>query len=66
MQGMGKMAFSNGMHYDGEWAENLFCGDGSLHLVDKRVIKGTWLECGLVEGEILEPEPVGSDSSFIS
>lgn len=66
IQGQGKMAFSNGMYYQGEWADNLFSGEGSLHLVDHRVVKGTWTECSLLEGDIIDLEVQGSESSFTS
>jgi hypothetical protein len=51
----GKMQFSNGMTYEGEWLDDQFCGEGVLYLPPdgKNMIKGTWLECSLIEGTVL-------------
>lgn len=32
MTGKGKMNFSNGMTYEGDWQDDCFCGEGSLTL----------------------------------
>jgi len=41
-QGKGIFSFANGTRYDGDFATDVFNGDGSLTKPDKMVFKGKW------------------------
>mgnify|MGYP001182500470 CR=1 FL=1 len=47
MQGVGKMTYTNGDYYDGEWFENnrVGKGEGVLHLPDGSIYLGSFLDC---------------------
>lgn len=42
MSGQGKMVWSDGMSYTGNWRNNKRHGDGSLHYTDGKVAEGKW------------------------
>ena len=40
--GFGRMMFSNGEYYEGEYRNDTIHGKGSFHRVDGKVVRGVW------------------------
>ena len=45
--GYGRMMFSNGEYYEGEYKNDMIHGKGTFHRADNKVVKGIW-EKGLL------------------
>ena len=49
--GYGRMMFSNGEYFEGEYKNDTIHGKGSFHQVDGKVVRGVW-EKGILVKEI--------------
>ena len=46
------MTWSDGQRYEGEWSENVKCGQGKMKKADGEIYEGEFEEDLLIEGEI--------------